>query len=96
MYTTCTTASAEEECTQGRVFTDLALTELQAEERRATYVGLARTLAALHSVDPRQAGLGDYGRLTGYCARQVSFLQSTVLHTLIVCSAHPSRLAHVN
>ena len=55
---------------QGRVFTDLNLRELQAEERRATYVALAQTLAALHSVDPQQAGLGDYGRLTGYCARQ--------------------------
>ena len=82
---------------QGRVFTDLTLRELQAEERRATYVALARTLAALHAVDPVKAGLGDYGRLTGYCARQVwppswRLLQQMPAHVLR--RLQPAMLSH--
>lgn len=32
---------------------------------------MARTLAALHSVDPTAVGLADYGKAGGYNARQV-------------------------
>ncbi|HEY6785880.1 MAG TPA: phosphotransferase [Trebonia sp.] len=33
---------------------------------------LAETLAALHAVDPLTAGLGDFGRIGGYCQRQLA------------------------
>ena len=56
---------------QGRVFTDSGLPGLQPSERLAVYAGMARTLAALHSVQPDRVGLSGYGRTTGYCARQV-------------------------
>jgi aminoglycoside phosphotransferase (APT) family kinase protein len=32
---------------------------------------LIRTFASLHSVDPDEVGLGDYGRRSAYCARQI-------------------------
>jgi aminoglycoside phosphotransferase (APT) family kinase protein len=32
---------------------------------------LVATLADLHSIDPDEVGLGDYGRPAGYCARQI-------------------------
>lgn len=44
---------------------------LSPAERSAIGSELATTLAALHSVDPESVGLGDYGRPSGYCARQV-------------------------
>ena len=31
-----------------------------------------RTIAALHSIDPEAAGLGDYGKPGNYFARQVA------------------------
>ncbi|MFM9858781.1 phosphotransferase family protein [Pseudoxanthobacter sp. M-2] len=54
----------------GRVFHASALPGLAADERRAVYANVARTLAALHAVDPAAIGLGDYGRPAGYFARQ--------------------------
>jgi len=35
------------------------------------YRALARSLAALHNIDPDRVGLGDYGRREGYFARQI-------------------------
>ena len=43
----------------------------QPQERRAAYISMAKTLAALHSIDPLKIGLETYGRQTGYCSRQV-------------------------
>ena len=55
---------------QGRIFTDAALPELSERERRAAYLGMAATLAALHSVDPAAVGLQGFGKASGYCQRQ--------------------------
>ncbi|KAK9814257.1 hypothetical protein WJX72_003022 [[Myrmecia] bisecta] len=56
---------------QGRIFVDPTLPSLAPAERAAAYRSMAHTLAALHSVDPVRVGLGNYGRLSGYCSRQV-------------------------
>ncbi|KAK9800301.1 hypothetical protein WJX73_008428 [Symbiochloris irregularis] len=56
---------------EGRVFTSNSLPGLSAEQRRATYMGMAESLAALHAVKPASVGLESYGRMSGYCARQV-------------------------
>jgi aminoglycoside phosphotransferase (APT) family kinase protein len=45
---------------------------LTAAQRSALAGELASTLAALHAVDPTAAGLGDFGRHGGYCARQLA------------------------
>ena len=55
----------------GRVFHDCALPGCTPEERRALYRAMAKTLAALHAVDPAARGLGDYGRPAGFYARQL-------------------------
>ena len=55
---------------QGRIFVDPAMPGASPGSRRAAYSALARTLAALHSVDIASVGLESYGRPTGYCARQ--------------------------
>lgn len=55
----------------GRTFWDGTLPALQAAERRAVYQSLVDTIAALHSVDHRAAGLGDFGASGDYLERQV-------------------------
>ena len=55
----------------GRTFWDGTLPDLQAGERREVYVSLVDTIAALHSVDHRAAGLGDFGASGDYLERQV-------------------------
>jgi aminoglycoside phosphotransferase (APT) family kinase protein len=45
---------------------------LSAGQRSAVAGELATVLAALHAVDPVAAGLGDFGRPGGYCARQLA------------------------
>ncbi|WP_343116254.1 phosphotransferase family protein [Ostreiculturibacter nitratireducens] len=57
---------------EGRVFHEARLPGVEPEERRVMYASLARTLAALHNVDPDAVGLGDYGRQGGYFARQIA------------------------
>lgn len=56
----------------GRVWHESAMPGAQPEERRAMYLDVARTLAALHSIDPAALGLEDYGRPGNYFARQVA------------------------
>ena len=56
----------------GRVFAAHALPGIEPGARRAMYGAMARTLAALHSVDPAAAGLADYGRPGNYFARQIA------------------------
>eukprot|EP00193_Tetraselmis_chui_P010440 CAMPEP_0177773512 /NCGR_PEP_ID=MMETSP0491_2-20121128/12917_1 /TAXON_ID=63592 /ORGANISM="Tetraselmis chuii, Strain PLY429" /LENGTH=394 /DNA_ID=CAMNT_0019291637 /DNA_START=181 /DNA_END=1361 /DNA_ORIENTATION=- len=56
---------------KGSIFVDPALPQLSPQQRGHVYAEAARTLAALHSVDPRSVGLADYGRPSNYCARQV-------------------------
>jgi aminoglycoside phosphotransferase (APT) family kinase protein len=55
----------------GRVFADTTLAEAPTTERKAIYRSLAETLAALHRVDVRAAGLEDFGKPDNYVGRQV-------------------------
>ncbi len=56
----------------GRVFRDPALAGIAPAERAAIYDAMNRTLAGLHRVDWRAAGLADFGRPQNYAARQVA------------------------
>lgn len=56
---------------QGRIFWDPSLPEVSREARPAYFDSMNATLAGLHAVDPDAADLADYGRSSGYLARQV-------------------------
>jgi aminoglycoside phosphotransferase (APT) family kinase protein len=56
----------------GRSFWDGALPDSSPTERRSIYEALIDTLARLHSIDPSQVGLEDYGRPGNYFERQVT------------------------
>jgi aminoglycoside phosphotransferase (APT) family kinase protein len=56
----------------GRVFWDPTLPDLAPSERGAIYDAMNGAIAALHGVDPRSVGLGDYGPPSNYLARQIS------------------------
>ncbi|MFG1304719.1 phosphotransferase family protein [Xanthobacter autotrophicus] len=56
----------------GRVFSACSLAGAACADRRAIYRSAAETLARLHAVDWRAAGLADYGRPDGYFERQVA------------------------
>lgn len=57
---------------EGRTIWDGSIPEASSpDDRRAHYHAMIDTLAALHSVDPVAAGLGDFGRPGNYFARQV-------------------------
>jgi aminoglycoside phosphotransferase (APT) family kinase protein len=55
----------------GRVLTDPRLPQQTPAERAALYDHQNRILAALHTVDWRAVGLGDFGRPGNYFARQI-------------------------
>ncbi len=55
----------------GRIFWEPHMPGASADERGAIYTAMNETLARLHNVDPAALGLGDFGRPTGYVARQV-------------------------
>jgi len=57
---------------EGRVFTDPTLPGLTPAARSGVYAAMAETLARLHAVDWRAAGLADYGRPENYVARQIA------------------------
>ncbi|MEO1659274.1 MAG: phosphotransferase family protein [Pseudomonadota bacterium] len=57
---------------EGRIFWNPLLPELEKDERTELYLGLTDTLAALHQVDYKAVGLGDYGPEGGYIARQIA------------------------
>ncbi len=54
----------------GRVFRDPALPGMDGAERAALYDAMNDTLARLHAVDWRAAGLADFGKPERYLARQ--------------------------
>lgn len=56
---------------EGRVFADNALPGMAPAERRAIYLAMAETLAVLHGVDWRSAGLGDFGKPGQFFQRQL-------------------------
>jgi aminoglycoside phosphotransferase (APT) family kinase protein len=55
----------------GRIFRDARMPGLGREERAGLYDDLNATLARLHGVDWRAAGLADYGRPGNYFERQI-------------------------
>ena len=55
----------------GRVLWDQSLPGLTTTERAAIYDEMNRVLAALHRVDVRALGLGDYGKPGSYFERQI-------------------------
>ncbi|WP_284734359.1 phosphotransferase family protein [Sphingosinicella terrae] len=60
------------EMVQGRIFWDPAFPEIAAAERPAYFDAMNATIAALHRIDPQEAGLGDYGKPGNYFARQIA------------------------
>ncbi|MCO0614543.1 phosphotransferase family protein [Lutimaribacter sp. EGI FJ00015] len=56
----------------GRVSDDTALPHLLPDARRDVHLQAASVLARLHRVDVTAVGLADYGRNSGYYARQVA------------------------
>jgi len=56
---------------EGRIFWDPTVPGMSPGERGAIYDELNRVIAALHRVDYRAVGLGDYGRPGNYFARQI-------------------------
>ncbi len=56
---------------EGRIFADNALPGMAPAERRAIYLAMAATMALLHRVDWRSAGLGDFGRPGQFFQRQL-------------------------
>ena len=57
---------------EGRIFRDARMPGLEPGERAALYDDLNATLARLHGVDWRAAGLEDYGRPGNYFERQIA------------------------
>ena len=55
----------------GRVLMDQSLPGLAREDRAPIYREMNRVIAALHSIDHEAVGLGDYGRVGNYFARQI-------------------------
>lgn len=60
------------ELVEGRIFWDPALPEVPRRERKDYYASMCETIARLHSIDYRQAGLGDYGKPGEFIARQIA------------------------
>jgi len=56
---------------EGRIFWDSSLPEVTPEERRPLYNALVDTLADLHMVDYKKAGLEDFGKAGNYFERQI-------------------------
>jgi aminoglycoside phosphotransferase (APT) family kinase protein len=56
---------------EGRVVATADLPDFTPAERRTLYASLIATLAALHLVDWREAGLQDFGRPDNYAGRQI-------------------------
>lgn len=57
---------------EGRIVTSFAMAPIRQEDRADVTFSLIDTLAALHMVDFRAVGLGDFGRPEGYLARQTA------------------------
>ena len=62
----------------GRSLWNGALPGLEPDERREHYHALIDTMADLHLNQPDRIGMGDYGKPTDYCARQIAPLVETV------------------
>jgi aminoglycoside phosphotransferase (APT) family kinase protein len=58
------------EFVEGNVFWDPSLPELQRQQRGQVYDQQNKALAALHTVNPAEVGLADFGKAGSYFARQ--------------------------
>ncbi|XP_070569787.1 acyl-CoA dehydrogenase family member 11-like [Ptychodera flava] len=56
----------------GRIFRDFYLLESSPEERQALYHAINQVHAQLRKIDWRSLGLAGYGKVGGYCKRQVA------------------------
>lgn len=56
---------------EGEVLWDGGLPSLSPAERRQVYASMNSALARLHSIDPADVGLSDYGRPANYLRRQI-------------------------
>ncbi len=56
---------------EGRIFWDATFPEVPTEQRARYFDAMNETIAALHSIDPGAAGLGDYGKPGNYFERQI-------------------------
>jgi aminoglycoside phosphotransferase (APT) family kinase protein len=59
------------DCVEGRVFWDQSLADLPKDQRSKVYDDMNRAIAALHNVDWKGVGLGDFGKPTEYIQRQI-------------------------
>ncbi len=57
---------------EGRVFWDTSFPEVDRESRPSYFAAMNAALASLHNVDVTEVGLQDYGRQSGYVARQLA------------------------
>lgn len=57
---------------EGRIVTHPAMPTVNREDRKALWMSMTDTLAALHSVNPEDVGLDRFGRPDGYLARQTN------------------------
>jgi len=57
---------------EGRIFRDPAVPEVDATERAQIYKAMSDTLAKLHKVDWKAAGLESFGKPSGYLTRQIT------------------------
>jgi len=78
----------------GRIFWDGALPAQSPPERAAIYDASVGVLAALHSVDVNQVGLGDYGKPGNYFARQIKRWSEQYLATATEDNPAMNRLMH--
>jgi len=56
---------------KGRIFWDPRLLELSNSERSKIYDEINRVVSAMHSLNPTEIGLGDYGKPGAYVSRQI-------------------------
>lgn len=56
----------------GRIIWEATFPGLTKADRAAHFDAMNATIARLHSFDPEEIGLGDYGRATGFVERQVA------------------------
>jgi aminoglycoside phosphotransferase (APT) family kinase protein len=59
------------EFVEGRILWDPSIPSVETKERTDLYRELNRVIATIHSIDPVEAGLGDFGRAGNYIARQI-------------------------
>ena len=57
---------------EGRIFWDATIPDVSAQDRPLYFDAMNATMAALHNVDYRAAGLADYGKPGNYFERQIA------------------------